>query len=949
MGKKLIKWGGVVLALIVLVSLAYFVKDKASRPPLSADEQLKAGIKEIRNNRYAAAIVRLKAALQTAPQYADIRSEIGRAYYLSGKTDSAEKYLMSSIKYDQRSEVGLLFMANVWLRKADTTRAMAYFDRYLKYYPKDWETWIRKYNVLMQRNEYIVSAKVSDSINARFAGEAAKAKHRGYWHALAEAQRRQGDYSSAYASYQKALSETPRDTTILRELATLAANGGEFRKRTHNNRALAKNDSANKWYWLKTSAVKKKAVAARNAEVLKTSTLPTVNNISSTPKTADTDNSKHYTERSLRSADRQVTIAIRQKQRRPPVVMNNKPGSRTTSPTPGAGYVAKTQLPIDKQIGLYYENKNYDSAAALLETVVKSNSSKHYADIYEDVMLLNARQSIDKSNLRQAQAVLERALTHLPASVQLTEQAVNAYATTMDLARAITLNERLIALHPQDSKYQLKKVGLLHLQGAYTGAADVLSLLIRQHPGEQSYKDARIDELTAAQRQAAQLLKWDEVIAIQHQIEQTGSPRHLNFQYAIAAYSNADNEKVLSEIGSALKYYPEDSLFLARQAVAYKATGRYYEGISVAKKLTARYPESGTLKQLYLDQLNAAGKYYARENRTDTSLNLFLRSYQIAPSDSFALQNLAAIYFSNKQFDSSIYYAKLGLAVDGNNRYLLNKKASAYEQLKDYKNAFTAANLAFQQYPSPASGDYASYLKSKTYRNQAGVGYQHTFFSTPGQYASITSLQYTRRFNRGTVTGRLSYGDRPAGTGIQGGLDAYYTHNSRYYSNAYAYFSSGAAFPFTQLGYSLFKNYPHDWETELGLRYTGFDSARIYSFSAGVSKYISNTVVSLRGTYGYDTKHWYPSGALSVKQFLNEKKDYLSFILAAGRITDDPGLRSNVKNLPAYSTGTFGLGFQKNFNYRTSLNISGSFTKLMIPNRTSINQYDLYLSLLRNF
>lgn len=112
-----------------------------------------------------------------------------------------------------------------------------------------------------------------------------------------------------------------------------------------------------------------------------------------------------------------------------------------------------------------------------------------------------------------------------------------------------------------------------------------------------------------------------------------------------------------------------------------------------------------------------------------------------------------------------------------------------------------------QLHPSKTISDYADYLKDKTYKNQIGISYLHSFFPSSSQYAFLTGLQYMRRFEKGSITAKLNYGDRNAVTGIQAGFDAYYMHDSNDYANLFINRYTCIVFLYWQAGCSPFRNF----------------------------------------------------------------------------------------------------------------------------------------------
>ncbi len=959
MGRKIIKWGGFLLALVVLVSLYYYVREKKHEPLVSSDELLKNATIEIREKKnYPKAIILLREALRSAPKYADVRAALGRAYFLNGQPDSAKKYLLSALRYDKKNESSLLNLVGVSLTEKDTVAAIQYLSKYLSYYPKDAASWRKKYTLQLQRRQYADAEISYHAFAKRFPIDTLRRIAADYWQTYASEQKIRGNLSGAYRSYQRALAYQPNDPRLLDQLVILGLQQRDYGTAKRYNDVLLRKDSSNNRYRAHAYAIamRGKDTAAKVETALKAYTR------NPSDATVEKDLTDLYVALAAGAkGEDKVAYATRLLRIRP----NHREGwlytingllemSRYNAALDAADkalhHYPSDQLFINKKIGILTEKQDFTAAANYLENLLQNNPSSQYRKVFSDLMLQTAVAHIRAGRTTEAEMHLQKGLAYAPDSRDLLEQLVNVHALQGNTSLAIHTIDRLITLAPSDPAYLFKKAGLLEKQERFEDAAALHYGLYHQYPGSHLYRNAYLEALNSAQRQQARALKWDSVIAIYNRASAIGKTNRNSLQYVLAAYTElGDHTQALALTDTALALYPGDSLFRTRQSLAYHSLGRHAEGLTIGKSLLEKYPSDTGLQKMYLDQLLITGKYYARTDQHDSALAVFFTAYRFLPNDTFALQNLSAIYFVKRQYDSSIYYANLGLGVDSHNTYLLMKKASSYEQLKDYRSAYTAATRVWQLDPSDKVSDYRAYLKSKTYRNQAGVSQLRSFFSTEGQYTSVTTVHYMRKFDRASVMAKLALGSRPIGTGIQGGLDAYYTHNSRYYSNAFLNTSSGKAFPNWQTGYSLFRNFKKGWEAEAGGRYTGFDSIHVFTAIGAVGKYVKNAWVNLRGFYSYDNQNWYPSVTLTARQYLNDKNDYVSMIAGSGRIPNDPGLVYNLNNFRGYRSNTIGAGFQKTFGYSTVLQGSFNYTQLSIPAKQSINQYDIYLSLFRNF
>ena len=957
--KKIIKWSGLILALVVLISLFYYVKEKKNRPHISSDELLRMALLEIREHKnYPRAIELTREALVISPGYADIQVTLGRAFMLNGNIDSAKANLEKALIKDKKNEAGLLYLVNINIQERDTIIALRYLDQYLGFYPTDKDTWLKKYILLLQYREYTKATAVYNFYTSRFDPDTIRTISFDYWKLLGASAHKKGELAMAFESYQKAFRIRPGESEVLQQLVNLAMHFNNYPSALKYNKVLLKQDTANRMYLITASTIYQKiqdnehaALYAAKAYSLYPSDIITRKNLVALYLSLTKD---EVPSTKIRYATLALQVEPAQKEALLYLInahleLHQYIAALNTT-NRSLGFYPSDQVFIDKKIGILYDMGNYQACADYLESVLRQRPTIQNIRAYDDVEGMIASGFSKQQKWDDALAAIQKGLLYNKNNKALLEQLANIYASQNKISDAIVIMDQLLLLNPNHDTYLFKKAGLLAVQHQFESAAIITGTLYRKHPDVTEYKNAYLDQLLGAEKSGITEQDWDKAIHFYNNAATTGNPGYFQLLYAMTAYAGkGDSLHVLALTDTALTFYPNDSLFLIKRSLAFGNILLYPEALTVSRKLLKRYPSDTTLQKMYLDQLYTAGKYYEKENKNDSALNTFFTAYAFAPKDTFALMNLSAIYFVKKRYDSSIYYANMGLQLDSNNEYLLMKKASAYEVLKQYGYAFLSANRLRQLHPSKKNSDYADYLKGKTYKNQIGISYLHSFFPSSSQYASLTGIQYMRRFEKGSITAKLNYGDRYAGTGVQAGFDAYYTHDSTYYSNFFINRSTGIVFPYWQAGYSLFRNFKKGWEAELGARYLGFDSLNNYTAMASIGKYIKSTWLNLRGFYTYNTKKGYPSYQLTARQYLNDKNDYLSAIAGLGSIPDDQSLNYNFNNFSGFVSKSVGIGFQKNFRYKTTFQAFFNYTNLQVAPIKTLNQYDVYLTLFRNF
>lgn len=955
--KKIIKWSGVAVAVLVLISLIHSTSGK-KRPDVSADDLLRAGLQEIRvHKNYPKAITLLRRTLAIAPTYTDAKVGLGHAYLLTGNMDSAQKYLQTALNADSKNQDAMLYLVNANMQQHDTVAVLRNIDRYMEHYPADNKLLLKKYILLLQHREYAQADEVSKDLDSRGLANEVKTINYDYWLAAATSERKAGNYQKAYDNYKKALPYRSREPEVLQQLVNLGIYLGYYTDALAYNKTLIEEDQKNSAYLINASVIYANLHENELAETYAEQAyrLSPGDGVSkshfidlnlSFAKNAGAADRLRYANMILHVAPTQKEALLYAINSHIVLHENSKALEATNI---ALQYYPSDKVFINKKLGILHDMNNYTQTADYLNTLVTRYPAGNYTSTYQEVWLQIAVDLIKEQQWSGALAAIEKGLVPDKNNKALLEQQVNVYGSAGETDKAMAVVDKLIVLEPGNAAYKFKKAGLLEQQGKFDEAATITYALMTAFPATTVYKTAYQDELESAANQQMKQMNWSKVVAIYNKSIAAGRPARTTLLYGIGAYAAMQRfDSALAATGTALGFYPGDSLFRVKRSQTFMELRRYPDGLAVSRELISQYPADKALQRMYVDELQTAGIYYVRNHSDDMAIDMFVRSYAVEP-DTFALQNLSAIYFVRKQYDSAIYYADLGLKYDNNNAFLLMKKASAYEALKNYKMAYASANqLLKHEYSKPLS-DYSQFLQGKASRNQVGVSHLQSIFSGSDQYASITGIDYMRRFKRGSVTARVQVGERPTGTGAQGGFDAFYSHTPTFYSNAYLYGAVGAAFPFWQGGYSAFKTFHKSWEAEAGAKYLGLDSINNYTAVASVGKYLRSTWINVRGFYTYNKKGWYPSAQLTTRQYLNDKSDYVAVMAGYGRIPDEHSQVYNFDQYNGYGSKNIGLGFQKGFRYGIGLNATVNYTELKITEGKTLNEYDIYVRLSKNF
>jgi len=585
------------------------------------------------------------------------------------------------------------------------------------------------------------------------------------------------------------------------------------------------------------------------------------------------------------------------------------------------------------------------------KAITKCEEALFITPDYPDIHQLLGKLFLIQKNYSGAKVHLSIAHTMLPKNENVLNDLITLNMVTSNYAKAEELiNEALLA-QPDDQNLLLKKVDMLKNQQKTEEALAILTKQHDKHPEDEKYLYTLTEIRFQSAKDAIQNNQPENaMLLLQAILKDDPTNRNAYIQLFNLAYSRQQLDDAIKYSSEALQQAPNDSLFLIKNASFLAEAGQYNKALEPAYHLMANYP-SAKDSALYANFLIKQADALMKDQNWQEALNVLEKAYPIEPENPDVIKDLSTVNFALKHYPQTIDYANRGLKLLPDDTFLLMKKATAYEELSQYEEAYQAAYAAAltttdnRQYQT-----YADYLKSKTYKNQIGIIHLHSIYSDDRDPSWISSLQYMRRFAKASFIARANYRDRSTATGYQLESELYYQHNRRYYSYAFAGWSPDElVFPKVRAGYSIFRSLNHGWESELGSRYVYSLGYHTVSALASVGKYWGNNWTNIRVYAIHDDNKWDQAYTLSHRFYLNDKLDYITIIGALGTSPDDRSRNFGTERVSGFLMKSIGLGYQKNINYKWTINLVGSYANQQIPNDKSYNQYDFYLTLLRNF
>ncbi len=222
--------------------------------------------------------------------------------------------------------------------------------------------------------------------------------------------------------------------------------------------------------------------------------------------------------------------------------------------------------------------------------------------------------------------------------------------------------------------------------------------------------------------------------------------------------------------------------------------GHFTEACEISTRLYNDYPYNLIYRNTYVYQLCTAGQQYMVRKDYDSALSYFNAALAISPSDTLTLYYTINGLLANNQTQAALDRIARGRFLYPNNTYFLLKRAQLYEGERRWNDAWLSMDTLLRITPFDQKMiDYADFLYNHRLRNELGFFYLHSKIidTTANTVNSMATVQYTRRFDRGSITARVNYAGRNNGTGIQFEGEAYYNFAPRWFVFGVAGYSPG--------------------------------------------------------------------------------------------------------------------------------------------------------------
>ena len=961
----------VILAILVLLSLG--TNAQWLKMIESSDNLYKDAKREIDLKHYQKAINLCNKAKDISPHNLDIHLLLGRAFSLAGKIDSARYELNFVIEKNPKYRDAYIYLINLEAIACNYLQALEYADQGLKYFPNDRDILLKKLDIYRKEGDWMEANKMADYLYEHFSTDAyIRSVFLDFKLDLARQYSHRGYIEIAKRAYESVLEQDPMNKEALQAIYALDVRSGNYESSLeYVNRALTATPNSYEFLMKKVAILDAMSRYLEAIEVVeKLSKLykgnPEVHKLNiyirmeagrfflnSDPYTqfqAVLEKDPGNTEAlnyciNIAFSRGLLSVALRWVN----YGLKNSPNDREL---------------LKKKLGILEQEKNYGQAAIIAERLYKENRSQLVKDEFIELKLQSAKQFMNDQAYDSAAKALKVVLYYDHNNVTALNYLINSYLAEKRYDDALQVIDQALEHNPDDEQMLFKKAGILETSQRYEDAAAISGRLLQKHHDNRQYLVSLVEQSLAAGRQSMQYDDYYNTLKILKEVldAQPDNVDALNYminiQMALKQYPAA-----LQFVDQALRYYPESTDFLFKKSVVNAEAKNYQAAYAISGQLYANFPYNVRFKTAYVDQLIGSGKQYMENSNTDSALIEFRKALAEAPSDTIPLYYTINLLNQMGQYDSALTLIDHGRFFYPSNPYFLTKRALILESQKKWYDAWLSEDTLLKMNPFDLKvSDYDQYLYSHTLRNEIGLFYLHSLLTDSLGKRNLTSIataQYTRRWDGGSLTGRINYAGRFNGTGYEFEAEANINHKKNWYSWAMAGYSPDPTeFPDLRLGYSLFHSFHHGYTGELGLRYmyiSLFNNATYLSPVIGISKELSDFYLSLRGSpifvnyTGIANKNYF-AVSFSSKYYLRENHtEFFSFIAGYGNAPDDIIHDFSAFSLNAYNTVTVGAGYQRQIFYRTTIMVNVAWSNLQSYTNYFLNQYDVNIGLLRRF
>jgi len=353
-----------------------------------------------------------------------------------------------------------------------------------------------------------------------------------------------------------------------------------------------------------------------------------------------------------------------------------------------------------KKAGTLENLHQYVQAATVAEEIFNRQPSSVNKSRLVELTLLAGKQYQLEMDPDSAWQAFNRVLKWVPNHPSALQYSVNLLASRKQFKTALNLLDGALRQYPADKTLLFKKADMLFQSGAIADALAITTQLAQAEPGNTVYSNMLIEQALALGRLYMQSEDYDaahepfKIVLASDTSNMEALNALVNLESASHHYDSA-----LYYVNRTLALQQDDKNLLLKKAGILESMQSFSEASNITGDLYKRYPYSSQLRQIYLDQLLAAGRNFNRNQQPDSALMEFSKALQVNPADSNALMYNINILNEKGAFDTALTLVNRGLSHYPQSEYFMLKRAVILENKQAYPEAFKAADSVSKNIP----------------------------------------------------------------------------------------------------------------------------------------------------------------------------------------------------------------------------------------------------------
>jgi YaiO family outer membrane protein len=358
----------------------------------------------------------------------------------------------------------------------------------------------------------------------------------------------------------------------------------------------------------------------------------------------------------------------------------------------------------------------------------------------------------------------------------------------------------------------------------------------------------------------------------------------------------------------------------------------------------------------YLDFHMALGRIHKNEKNSDSAKYYFQHVIDANPKYKEAFVFLSRTELEAKNNEAALATINKGIATHPDEKEFYLVKLQIINSEENPKKSIEYLEFLSDKYPDDVEiKNQLKNLKSTLKSNRIGTSYSLTTFSRDNYGPwHLTSVNYSKQFNKVSLGGRVSYIDRRQNGSSQNfgyfyELESYFKTTKKSYSFANFGFSDGEVFPEFRFLFSNYYTLGKGFESEIGYRYNKRANNNSSSGIVALGKYFKNNWINIRMSFQLDEPKLYPSFSSQFRHYYDTRFDYFSFNLGYGTSPDERETLTQFQERIALTSYRLGAGYNKLFAKKYAVGLNTSFNRQeYFPERFQ-NEYNFSLNLIYLF